>query len=893
MTWLARFLRKKRLEAQLQKELREHLERQLADYIRGGLSEAEARRKARLVFGGIEQIKEQCRDARGTLWLESTVQDLRLALRTLRKNPGFTFTALCTLALGIGANTAIFQLLDAVRLRTLPVPDPQSLALIQIEGANQGFGVSDRSTSLSYPVWERIRREQQGFSGVLAWNAGAFDIGTGPSIRIVKGLVVTGGFFSTLGITAVRGHLFSEAQRGTSCGIPGAVISYGFWQSEFGGRDSAIGSKLIVQDRPTEVIGITPPRFSGLEVGQTFDIALALCSMSSYYPEIPHFTHSELQFLTVIGRLKPNWTLARARAQLASISPAIFQSTIPTGYGGSLDFYTKFRLSAYPAATGVSGMREEYDTSLWLLLGIAGLVLLIACANLANLMLVRATTRDREMAVRLAIGASRMRLVRQLLAEGMLLAIAGAAASIGLAQLFSKGIVRFLSTEQDAPYLDLSLHAPVLMFTAAVGIVTCLIFGLVPAFRGSRTDPGAVIHSAGRGTTAGNSRNFLQHGLVVSQIAISLVLLVAAALFVRSFWNLMTFNPGFREHGIVLAYLDFEKLNLPKARDNTYLRDLLEQVRSIPQIQSVASATHRPLDGSSWTLGFNFAGKVGSSKFTWVSPAYFRTMSIPLLAGREFNDRHTATSQHVAVVNQTFVREFLGGMNPLGRTFVTRAEPNYPATQYEIVGVVKDTKYASLREEIPPQAFGPALQYPAADPEGTLYIRSAAPPATIIAAIRKKLARISPEIRSDYDVLENRIHDSLVRERMMAVLSGFFGALAAMLAAIGLYGVISYMLVARKNETGIRLALGASRYAIVSGIVLQAFRLVLLGTGLGLVLALAVTRSATSLLFGLRPYDPLTLGGAAFLLSLVAFVASLLPALRASRLDPMTALRYD
>ena len=892
MNWFRRVMEKSRQERQLQKELQEHLERQAADYMRSGLSEEEAHRKARLTFGGVEQVKEECRDARGILWLESTLQDLRLALRSLRKSPGFTLTALCTLALGIGANAAIFQLLDAVRLRSLPVPDPQSLALIQIEGGNGGFGIKDRLTSLSYPVWERIRRDQRGFSGVLAWNADAFDVGTGANIRLVKGLVVTGGFFQTLGVTAMRGHLFTEAQEGKSCGMPGAVISYGFWQSEFGGRESAIGSKLIIQDRPTEVIGIMPPRFSGLEVGQTFDIALALCSMSSYYPEIPHFTHSELQFLTVMGRLKPGWTLAQARAQLAAISPAIFQATVPSGYGGSLDFYTKFRLSAYPAATGVSGLREEYDTSLWLLLGITGLVLLIACANLANLMVVRATTREREMAVRLAIGASRWRLVRQLLTEGLLLAIGGAAASIGLAQLFSKGIVRFLSTEQDAPYLDLSLHAPVLFFTATIAILTCLIFGLVPAFRGSRTDPGAAIHSSGRGMTAGQ-RNLLQHALVISQIAISLVLLVAAALFVRSFWNLMTFNPGFRERGIILAYVDFEKLNLPKSRYNAYLLDLVEQVRSIPQVEGVASATHRPLDGSSWTLGLNLAGKVDSSKFTWVSPAYFQTTGTPLLAGRDFSNRDTANSQHVAVVNQTFVREFIGLVNPIGKTFVTRAEPRYPATQYEIIGVVKDTKYASLREDIPPQAFGTALQYPAAGPDGTIYIRSAAPAANIVAAVRRKLAQISPEIRSDYDVFATRIRDNLVRERLMAVLSGFFGLLAAMLAGIGLYGVISYMMVARRNETGIRLALGASRYAIVAEIVRWALQLVLFGTALGLILALAAGRSASSLLFELHPNDPLMLAGAALLLGAVALVASLVPALRAARVDPMVALRYD
>ncbi len=355
----------------------------------------------------------------------------------------------------------------------------------------------------------------------------------------------------------------------------------------------------------------------------------------------------------------------------------------------------------------------------------------------------------------------------------------------------------------------------------------------------------------------------------------------------------MTFNPGFRERGIVLAYIDFEKLNLPKARDNMYLRDLLEQVRTIPQVESVASATHRPLDGSSWSFVLNLGGVENSSKFTWVSPPYFQTMGIPLLAGRAFSDRDNAASQHVAIVNQTFVRTFLGGANPVGRTFVTRAEPNYPATHYEIIGVVKDTKYASLREGIPSQVFGAMLQYPAPDPEATLYIRSAAPSASLIAEMRKKLAQTSPGIRSHYEVFENRIHDGLVRERLMAVLSGFFGVLASMLAAIGLYGVISYTILARRNETGIRLALGASRHAIVARIVKQALLLVLLGTGLGLLLALAAARSANALLFGLHSDDPLTLAGAVLLLGTVASIASLLPALRAARLDPMAALRYD
>jgi predicted permease len=630
-------------------------------------------------------------------------------------------------------------------------------------------------------------------------------------------------------------------------------------------------------------------------VGKTFTAAVPLCSLPSYSPDDDALHRSDLSFIAVMGRLRPGWTLAQARDQLASISPAVFQATLPTGYesASSHSDYLKSRLTVYPGANGVSGLRETYDTSLWLLLGITGLVLLIACANLANLMLVRATTREREMAVRLAIGASRWRLVRQLFAEGLVLAAIGAMLGGGLAHLFSRGIVLFLTTQRDSIYLDLSLNWRLLGFTAGVAVLTCLIFGLVPAFRGSRTNPGEAMKAGGRTVTGTRQRGWLQSMLVVSQVAISLVLLIAATLFVRSFWNLMTVNAGFRQKNIVVASLDFSHLTpLSEEQATLYWRNVMEQLRNLPQVKSAGTSTHVPLDGSSWTLGFHLPSEKGDSKFTWVSPGYFETMGKPLIAGRAFNGHDIPSSPRVAVVNETFVRKYLRGRNSIGEPLKTIAEPNYPATGYEIVGVVKDAKYADLREPIPPEVFASAEQRGVSG-SPNVFIRSLSPPSVLISAVRRKLNQISPDIRVDFRVFETEVRDGLVRERLMAVLSGFFGALAALLAAVGLYGVISSTVLARRNEIGIRLALGAPRSAIIGAVLQKAWTLMLSGTALGIVLALAAVASARSLLFGLRANDPGTFFAATLFLFVVALAASFFPARRAARLDPSVALRYE
>lgn len=822
------------------------------------------------------------------------LQDLRFAVRAMRKSPAFATVAILTLAFGIGANTAIFQLVDAVRLRMLPVADPSSLATVQIQGGLKGFGISANDESLSYALWEQIRDHQEGFSGIFAWAGGQVGVGPGDQQRLVQAMWVTSEIFPTLGILPYRGRLFTPEDSKAGCGTPGVVISYAFWQSEFGGRDSVIGSKLTVVNSPVQIIGVTPPRFFGLEIGRRFDVALPFCSRPSLYTSDITLIRHDYFWLSVTGRLKPGWSVEKASSQLESISPGIFEATAPEGYGGTgVANYRKFSLAAYGSGKGVSRLRQRYDTSLWLLLAITALVLLIACANLANLMLVRATAREKEMAVRLALGATPGRVLQLLLVESLLLAVTGSILGTCLAPIFSSTVVKFLTTERDPLQLEMGLDWRVLTFAIGMAGVTCIMFGFAPAFRSSRTDPAPVLKIGGRGVAGGRQRFSFQRMLVVSQIAFSLVLLAGALLFVRSFWNLMTIDPGFSERDIVLVQANFRWLNLPPDRYESFKHDLLTQVRAIPAVDAAATSTHIPLNNSNWSLGVHAGRGEGESKFTWVSPGYFQTMRIALLAGRDFDDRDTAQSQRVAIVNETFVRTFLGGANPLGKTFRTNAEPNFPATEYEVVGVVKDTKYADLRDAIPPISFAPAPQFPEKWYWTAMFVRSSAPPSEVISAIRVKVADLYPAMKVDYHLFQTGIQEGLVRERMMALLSGFFGALAALLAMLGLYGVISYIITMRRNEIGIRMALGATREDVIGIVLRQTLGLLGLGVAIGLVMAVAVTRGAQALLFGLGPNDPPSLIGAACFLAAVALLAAVLPAYRAARIDPMNALRYE
>jgi putative ABC transport system permease protein len=833
-------------------------------------------------------------DAHGVSWTESTLQDLRLALRSLRKSPGFALTAILTLALGIGVNAAIFQLIDAVRLRSLPVVDPQALVGVQIKGGNHTVGIRRSPATLSLALFEQIRKQQQGLSGIFAWFNHDFRLGPGAQQRRAPGLWVSGDIFTTLGIAPFKGRLLSPEDDQPGCGTSGAVLSYAFWQSAFGGQDSAIGSKLLVDEHLTQVIGVTPPDFFGLEIGKGFDVALPLCSHPAFHPEDFYFArHDYLQFF-VMGRLKPGWTSERASAQLESISPGILEATLPGGYDATvLDNYRKFQLAAYPASNGISSLRQKYDASLWLLLGITGLVLFIACANLANLLLARATSREKDMAVRAALGASRWRLMRQLLAEGCVLAAGGAILGWAIANVFSRSIVWQLRGQDPTLQLNLGADWRVLAFTAFVALATCILFDLVPALRSSRATPSVALKSGTRGTTSGRERFSFQRTLVVTQIALAMVLLVSALLFVRSFRNLMTFDPGFREDGILVGFVNLAHLNFsaPEKYD-AVVRQLVEQLRLIPGVESVATSTHVPLDGSTWSLAIRAGEAQGSSKFTWVSPAYFQTMGVPILAGRDFNDRDTRASPCAVIVNQTLVSRFLGLADPVGQTLRTVSEPGYPSAQCEIVGLVKDAKYAGLREETPPEAFGVASQFPPGESATYVFLHYSSSSA-MLPEVQTKVAEFNPEIETEFRIFRNNIQKGMVQERTMAFLSGAFGALAILLTTIGLYGVISYIVAMRRNEIGIRMALGASGADVVGIITRQTVRMLAVGVALGVLLSLAANRGASSLLFGIQPNDVFSVLGAALFLVIIGLVAGYIPARRASRMDPSRAIRYE
>ena len=885
MSW-RRFVKRRWWDEERAREIAAYLETETAGNIARGMQPAEAAAAAHRKFGNPALVREEIHRMNSLGWLESTWQDLRYGARVLRLSPGFALVAILSLALGIGANTAIFQLLDAVRLRSLPVQRPQELAEVKIVGGNHGMGLNQQYGELTRPLWQEIRGHQQAFSGMFAWSVNQRYIGRGSEMRHFNQLLVSGGFFRVLGLRPWRGRLLLPEDEG-ACPTSAAVASYSYWQSELGGRDLASGIKLLADNDLVQIVGVTPPEFFGMAVGESFDIARPFCQPKDGL-------RRDIFEVSVMGRLRPGWTLQRASAEMDALSPGIFEATVPPGRDArSDDTYKHFRLAAYPAAGGVSALRETYDRSLWLLLGITGLVLLIACANLANLMLARASTREREIAVRLALGASRSRLFRQLLAESALLAAMGAALGMGLAQTLSRVLVWAMSPEGETVNLRIAADWRVLLFTGAVAASTCAVFGIVPALRATNSQPAAAMKAGGRGMTTGRERFSLQRLMVVTQISVSLVLLVGALLFVRSFRNLMTFDPGMRESGITAAFLGFWQSNLPPQRWVEFKRELLDEVRATPGVLHAATTTNTPLLGSSWEHGVRVGPVEANSKFTWVSPGYFDTMGIPVVRGRDFDRNDTAASTRVAVVNQTFVRRFLGGADPIGQTLRTIREPNYPATVYEIVGVIPDTQYNDLRGKTPPMTFAPASQLPAPGPWTGLMIHSNAPAAAIGATIKRRLAATHPDVIVEFSDFQKDVRNGLTPERLMAALSGFFGLLAAVLAMLGLYGVISYVVARRRNEIGIRLALGAQRRQLIGMVMREAGGLVTIGVIVGTALALIAGRGASSLLFGLKASDPLTLAAAGLLLAAIAGLASFVPARRAARLDPMVALRWE
>ncbi len=829
---------------------------------------------------------------------EAAWQDLRYGMRLLRNNPTFSIVAILTLALGTGANAAIFQIVNSVRMRTLPVERPQELAAIGIEtnGTGRTGRFMSRRPYFSEPLWRALETEQQAFSHLFSWGISTWNLATDGEFRPSRGLYVSGDFFQALGVRAQVGRVLTDVDDQKGCAAPGAVLGHGFWQTRYGGNPGVVGQTIMLDNRPFEILGVTPRDFFGVEVGRTFDVALPLCAEAIMRGAQSGVGQADVWFLDIMGRLKPGWTAERAQAQLETVSRGIFQTTVPPRYNPeTAKNYLAFKFTASSAATGVSGVRRNYETQLWILLGATALVLLITCANLANLMLARATAREREIAVRLAIGASRRRIVRQMLSESLLIAALGALGGAILSRWLSQALISFISTENSRLFLDLAPDWRVFAFIASLAVAACLLFGLSPALKATGTNPGQAMQAGGRSSTDSHERFTLRRALVVIQVALSIVLIIGALLFTRSLRNLVTLDAGFRQDGIVAVNVDVRRASVdPAALLQTYAQ-VMERVRAVPGVTHTAEAFIVPMSGSGWNQNVIIEGqqKEGNVNMNRVGTDYFKAMETPLLAGRTFGPEDRLGTAETSIVNEAFAKKYFGGASPIGRTFQLVMGVGEPRPHYQVVGLVKDTKYQDLREAFTPIAYFPAAQETQAGPFLDFVVRSDLPLASITPAITRTVRDVAPGSTVAYQSMETYVHDSLVTERLMASLSGFFGILAMLIATVGLYGVMSYMVTRRRVEIGIRMALGADPRRVVRMVLGESGVLLLAGMVIGVGLAIAASRWAASLLYGLDPWDPTSLVMAVIALGLVSFIAAWIPASRASRLAPTIALRTD
>ncbi|HVD90662.1 MAG TPA: ABC transporter permease [Vicinamibacterales bacterium] len=896
---ITRFLRRRRWDEERALELAAYLAQEIDDNLARGMTPDQARTAAHLKLGNTTRIREEIYTMNSLGFIETLWQDLRYGARLLRRNPTFAVVAILTLALGTGANTAIFQLVDAVRLRTLPVDHPEQLAEVRIVKSPNGRTGSfmGRWPMLTYPLYLKIKEQQTVFSDVIAWGSTSLDLAQGGEQRPAQALWVSGNFFQVLGVRPAAGRLLASSDDVRGCGAPGVVLGYPFWQREYAGDPSAVGRTLLLDGHRFDIIGVTSSEFYGVDVGRGFDVAVPICAVPIVRGATSHdLERPDIWFLGGMGRLKPGVTLQQAGAHLAGLSKGILAATVSSRYSATdAKDYLEMEIGSRPAAGGISALRRNYGDSLNILLGVTGLVLLVACANLANLMLARATAREREVAVRLAIGASRRRIVRQMLSESLLIAAIGAGGGVLVAQWISRSLVAFLSTDDSPLFVDLGLDWRVFAFTAAVAVTACLLFGLAPAIRATGTSPGATMKAGSRGMTDGRERFGVRRALVVLQVALSLVLVVGALLFARSLRNLTALDPGFRQDGVLTASLDMRKANVaPDARAAMNAR-IIERVKGIPGVVAVAQSFTTPVGGNFWNNRILIGGAIQKEavNFNAVGPGYFDALGMRLVAGRAFDARDTPQSPKAAIVTEAFVKKYFGGHDAIGQSFQVEEEVGRPRPFYQIVGVVKDTKYTDLREPFAPLAHLAATQD--GDPGQSLQIvvRAETAMTGVTSAITRAVTEVNPTIAIQYQAVKTQVQQSLLRERLMATLSGFFGGLAVLIATIGLYGVMSYMVARRRIEIGVRMALGADGGAVVRMIVREAAVLLAAGLIIGAVLSVLAARTADTLLYGLKPWDPLTIALAMAGLAAVTLLASWVPARRASRLAPTVALREE
>jgi predicted permease len=907
MSWLGRLFTRRRLETDLEKELRFHFELQIAEKMRSGVSESEARRLTRLEFGGIEQVKEDCRESRGTLWLEYLVQDIRFGLRQLRKSPGFTLIAILSLTLAIGANTAIFTLLNAILLRPLPVENPREL-LVFGNGRERGSAgvLPNGSWNLfSYAFFRDFRQQATSYSGIAAVNS--MQLATksstaGAGYQTTHVDLVSGSYFSVLGVPAFLGRTIGESDDGVAGRGAVAVASYSWFENHCNGDPSTLGKVIRIESHDYTLVGVARSGFSGITVGESTDLWIPLSMEKEISPGWNGLDNKFFQSLDIFGRLKPGVTAGQAKAETNLLFRQILRDYVgPQPAQNQLADIAHASIELTPGSRGISQLRTAFSLPLKILMTIVALVLLIACANIANMLLARGVVRSREIAVRMALGASRRRVVLQLLSESVVLSALGAAAGVALA---SKTSVLLLNMATPGPVsvpVDLTPDLPVLAFTLGVTVLTTLLFGTLPALRSTGLELTPALKD-GRGGSSVFARGQLARSLIVGQIALSVLLLVVASLFVRSLSHLAGVDTGFDKHNTIVFYLDSSTANLPHGTPeeirSVRLQEQIESaVQSIPGVQSDSFALFT-FNGGAWGDKVLFQGVPRTPEngqqvfFNNVGNGFFPAMGIRLLDGRTFNARDTEGSPLVAVINETMARRFFPHGRAVGRRF-GMGTPDH-AGQIEVVGVVKDAKYTALDEGASMAAYFPCTQKPGFYDNFIVRFDAGANRQQIISRTRSTIAKINPNILvNNLESLQEQVDRSIATQSLIARLSSFFGILAAFLACIGIYGLLSYSVARRTSELGIRLALGAQSRMLLWLVLRECLLLLVIGLAIGIPISLSSTRILKSLLYQLSPLDPMAISTAIVAVALMSIAAAWLPARRATKINPIQALRAE
>jgi predicted permease len=888
---LRNLFRKEQLDRELQDELVSHLEMHIEDNLRSGMSPAEARRQALLKLGGLEQTKESVRDTRTLPFLETFLQDLRFGLRMLRQNSGVTITVVLTLALGVGVNTAMFSLLNGWLLRPLPVPAPEQIIVLasqQKEGSNGNF---------SYPDLLDFQRQAGTFSDLFAYAFGIGGLSADGDAREIAYSCVTGNYFSALGVKPLFGRLFVPGESEKPGEELQIVLGYSFWLRKFGGDRGVLGKRVLVNGKAATVIGVTPKEFHGTIFSLDMDGYLPLSAMSLDGDSTGVWTDRNDRRLKVMGRLKRGASLKQAQSsvdvvaeRLATLYPATDKSVSVRAVPEKLARPGAFVASFVPVIAS-------------LFLALAGLVLLLACTNVANILLVRATVRQREIAIRAALGASRARLMRQIITESLMLASLGSIAGVllgSLALVTSGSLLHsvFTNTSDHGLSLDLSFDWRVFVYASATAALTGILVGLWPALRATRADVNLVLHEGGRGDSLFAGRYALRDLLTLAQLAGSLMLLIAAGLFVRSLSGAEHMYLGFNPDHVLNVILDPHEIGYDQARTTAFYRQLEDQVRAIPGVESASLAFTVPMGFPSKTTPVFVQGHPVSSleqppviPFDGISPSFLDTMQVPLLLGRMFKESDNEMAPLVAIVNQAMANRFWPKEDPIGRRFSLKSNSG---PFIEVVGLARDGQYFFLSSQAQPYFYLPLAQNFVS--YRSLQLRSSVPPESLIKSVQGQIHLLAPDLPiDDIRTMQQLVHGlaGLFLFRLAAAVAAIMGSLGLLLAIVGVYGVLSYSVTQRTHEIGIRLALGASRGDILKLVSRQGLGLIAVGAVVGLLAAWALTRSMTNLLIGVSPTDPLTFASLALLLTLVALAACYIPARRATRVDPMIALRYE